>query len=395
MKIDNFKGMDNRHRAEDLPEGVMRNAVNVLFDDAGRVKRVQGATKVYAGTDIHSYWQGYFVEGNQLKRLNSDNSAKTLATVGSHRAGFVRIGERVYVGNGTGFVIEGDQVKSLGITPPAQQPVLVARETGGLFAGDYQVAITFMRDGEESGCGTASRVTVSDGGGIYFSMPTVPADVDTVAVYVSSVNGDDLYLYDEVDASATEVFIDSHQSTIRLETQFLYPPALTEILAAHNGRLYWADGDLLRYSEPQAYVYTKAGNWARFGADISLIVALPGALYVCADKTYRIVNIDGEGFMQRIEVLPYGAVKGALHYDQRGESAIWQSHNGFVIANSEGLTELVADTIALPQYNNGTLTVAELDGIRQLIAVSQGGVPSSLMDKDFKAAEITRKGSAL
>jgi hypothetical protein len=388
--------MDNRHDQDNMPDGYLRNAVNTVFDDQGNAKRVVGATKVYSGTNIHSYWQGYFVEESNLKRLESDNTATTLKAIGSNTVGYTKVGDRVFCGNGdSGYVIYGDTVKTLGIAWPEQQPILIARDTGGMFAGDYQVAITYMRDGEESGCGQASRVTVSDGGGIYFVMPTVPADIDTIAVYVSSVNGDELYLYDEVDASTTEVFIDNNISSIRLETQFMYPPVLSSIVTAHYGRLYWADGDLIRYTEPQKYGLTKSGNYARFGGDISIIASVPGALYVCADRTYRISNIDGDGFAQRVEVLPYGAVKGTLHYDERSKTAFWKSHKGIVAASAEGISELVADNIAMPEYEKGTLNIVEMNGVRQLIAVSQGGDVSSLMDAQFKAAEIVRKGNAL
>jgi hypothetical protein len=388
--------MDNRHSEDDLPEGYLRNAVNCVFDDLGSVKTVTGVTKVYDGSAIHSFWQGYFIEGSNLKKLNDDYTATTLLSIGSNPVGYTRVGDLIFCGNGTsGYVINGNAIKSLGIAWPEQQPDLIAKDTGGMFAGDYQVAITYMRNGEESGCGQASRVTVSDGGGIYFSMPTVPPDVDTIAVYVSSVNGDELYLYDEVNASTSEVFIDNNISSIRLETQFMYPPVLSRIVTAHYGRLYWADGNLLRYTEPQKYGLTKANNYAQFGGDISLIASLPGALYVCADKTYRISNIDGDGFSQRVEVLPYGAVEGTLRYEERTKSAYWQSHKGLVVATQDGVQEMIADVIAMPTYDKGTVTVSELNGIRQLIAVSQGGIESSLADVKYKTDEITRKGTSL
>jgi hypothetical protein len=388
--------MDNRHDEDNLPDGYLRNAVNTVFDDLGNAKLVSGATKVYSGSAIHSFWQGYFIEGSNLKRLNSDFTATTLLNIGSNPVGYTKVGDRVFCGNGLGgYVIYGDTAKSLGIAQPEQQPFLIARDTGGMFAGDYQVAITYMRDGEESGCGTASRITVSDGGGIYFIMPTVPADIDTVAVYVSSVNGDELYLYDEVNASTTEVFIDNNISSIRLETQHMYQPILSDILTAHYGRLYWVDGDLLRFTEAQKYGLTKSGNYTRFGGDISIIASVPGALYVCADRTYRIGNIDGDGFSQRVEVLPYGAVKGTLRYDERSKTAYWQSHKGFVAANLEGIQEMVADVIALPEYEKGTMTIAEMNGVRQLISVSQGGTASSLADSKYKSDEVARKGNSL
>lgn len=396
MIFDSFKGMDNRQKDESIPDGFLRNAVNVQFDQLGKPKRVDGVTKVYSGSGIHSYWNRYFIEGSNLKRLNDDLSVTTIGSVGPERMGFVSIGDRIYCANGfSGYLIKNDIISEWGVKNPENSITLSARDTGGMFAGDYQVVITHIRNGEESGCGKASLITLTDGQGIYATIPTPPADINEIGVYVSSTNGDEFFLYGEYDSSATDVFIDSNISSIRLETQFCYQPIPSDILAAHYGRIYWAEGPLLRYTEAQKYGYTKAENYARFGSDITLIASVPGALYVCADKTYRISNIDLQGFMVRTEVFPYGAVKGSLRYDERSKTAFWKSHKGIVGATIEGAQELVANSIAMPIYTDGTMTLTENNGIRQLISVCTGGSETNLMDQAFKASEILRKGKAL
>jgi hypothetical protein len=111
--------MDNRHDQDNMPDGYLRNAVNTVFDDQGNAKRVVGATKVYSGTNIHSFWQGYFVEESNLKRLEIDNTATTLKAIGSNPVGYAKVGDRVFCGNGdSGYVIYGDTVKTLGIALP-------------------------------------------------------------------------------------------------------------------------------------------------------------------------------------------------------------------------------------------------------------------------------------
>ena len=390
------KGMNNRLRVESIPEGFCRNASNVQFDENGKVERIKGVTKLYSGVNIHSFTLSHFIEGDNLKRLNDDNTAKQLSVVGSNSMGITKVDNLLFFGNSEkSLVIDGDTVRSVGVTPPEQQPILSAKNTGGMFAGEYQVAITYLLpSGEESGTGVASQITLSEGQGIQFTLSNVPDDIDKVAVYVSSVNDSELWLYDEVDSSTTEVFIDSDISSVRIETQFVYPPLFSDILQYHYGRIYWADGNLLRYTQPLKYGQTKAGNYEIFSGDITLIVSLPQTLYICADKTYKIVNIDGEGFKQRVEVLPYGAVKGTLRYDSFNNVAYWQSFKGFVMATVEGAKELLLKNIAMPEYSKGTMTMVELDGRIQLISVSQGGESSKLMDSKFKAEEILRIGSA-
>src|SRR3546814_18967555 len=65
---------------------------------------------------------------------------------------------RIYWSNGQvrGFVLADKSIYPWGIDTPPIQPLLQTTATGGLDAGRYQVAITWMRDingdaGEESG----------------------------------------------------------------------------------------------------------------------------------------------------------------------------------------------------------------------------------------------------
>lgn len=395
-----FKGMDNRHRAESLPEGYVRNAVNVLFDAMGKVSRINGSTQAYSGTDCHSLFVDgdikYFIDNGDL--ISLDDTAITLASPGNEPMGFAKIGDKIYCGNGKqSYVIKTgltETVETLGLGW-THQPKLVARESGGMFAGDYQVVITHRRNGIESGCGVAQTITLTEGQGIYFEAPTPPDDVDEIGVYCSTVNGSDLWLYGDYPVSTTEVFIDANLSDIRLETQFLTTPVFNDTLTSHYGRLYWAEGDKLYFTEPRKYNYYRAGNYHKFQGDITLIASVPGALYVCCDRTYRLSNIDGEGDTQRVEIFPYGAVKGSARYDERSKTAFWQSHKGIVAATAEGAQELIDKAIAYPKYKQGSTTIIERDGVRYLLALSRNGTASNLMDSTFKSEEITRKGEAV
>ena len=394
--------MDNVHRSDSLPgatrdsAGVyLRNAVNVTFDALGKPKLITGTAKIYSGTGIHSFWRGYFIEGTDLKFLNPDNTATTLGAVGSRPMGYASVGNRVFCGNGlSGYVIKDGVLSQLGVEVPSPPEVAVT-SIGGLYGGDYQVAIAFMRGEEESGLSFVRKVSVLDGQGISVTLPAYPADITGLSVYCSSVNGDELFLYSEEGLGVTEVSIINELTSIRCETQFLYPPVLSSVMQAHYGRIYWADGNLLRWTEAQRYGYTRAGYYAPFDGEITLIAEIPGTIYVCAGKTYRLTNIDGDGFPQRMEVFGYGAVKGTLTYDEITKTAYWQSQRGFVKATVEGATEMLDGIIAMPSYNKGCMTLSKQNGVRNLISVSQGGTPSLLQDRDFKAAEILRTGSAL
>ena len=107
-----FLGMNNRANDTGLPMpdkvnpfGKFRNAVNVDFSDDGKVEFPRmGSTRVYAGTDCHSwieyshdYGLGLFVEGTSLKLLNADFTATTLKTVGSGPMSYATINDFIYL----------------------------------------------------------------------------------------------------------------------------------------------------------------------------------------------------------------------------------------------------------------------------------------------------------
>ncbi|HFB07033.1 MAG TPA: hypothetical protein ENJ92_01170, partial [Chloroflexi bacterium] len=55
-----------------LPEGALREALNVDIDDAGNIRLREGFEKVYSGTNVRSLHKRYFAEGDKLKYLNAD-----------------------------------------------------------------------------------------------------------------------------------------------------------------------------------------------------------------------------------------------------------------------------------------------------------------------------------
>jgi len=205
MKISALKGMTNLHRDTAIPDGYLYNAVNVQFTNEGDVIFPRtGSTVAYSGvckwvfkTPIITL----FVESGALKKLNNNNTATVImAGVGNNRMVYTIAGDAIYFSNGTKSGKFLNNVGSeWGVARPARQPDCAGVASGGLYGGEYRVAITFFgTDGNESGTGMGRRVTVADGGGIHLSnFPIPPSYCTGIGVYVSPVNGADMLLYGE------------------------------------------------------------------------------------------------------------------------------------------------------------------------------------------------------
>lgn len=385
------KGINNKLPSHSLPTdkkgnpaGFSPSVINGDFDNEGNFKGRKNHPQLYAG-DCSSYWKRYFVEGGDLKYLNADNTATTIkAGVGDGDISYTQIADGQVFFSHPGFcgaVINGI-FEDWGVTRPEQQPDAIARPSGGMLGGDYQVAITWLRTGKESGTVNTIPITVSDGGGIVLdNFPAPPVDIDQVAVYVSSVNGKDLYLYGEYPANVSEVFIDKHISDIELVTLLKNKPNPATIIQEHYNRIYMAVGSIVYYSDAQDYgLFSEEDDYYwTFPSEVTLLISLPGMMYVgTRDKIYQIINIDGEGYPVRRVVKEYGAVQMLnTEYDTDNNLAYFRSTKGDCVASVEGIAEITAANVAMDEYGSVTMTLIETDGFKKLVGVSQSVVKAT------------------
>ena len=391
------KGMNNRTRDNDVPKGYVRNAVNVIISDSGEVEFTRpGKTPVYTGNVLWYFEAPFiklFVEDGDLKRLNADFTATTLlAAVGNDRMTYTVVGSSVYFSNwiAQGKVANG-AVSEWGVTRPARQPDCTAVDNGGLFAGDYRVAITFIA-GSESGTGAGRRVTVVEGGGIHLSnFPAAPGNVTLIAVYVSPVNSRDMYLYGEYPATVADVFIGQRELTVPLTTQFKYPPKPVDIIQAHYGRIYYAVGKYLYWTFDRRYDLQRPYDYWEFDSNVVTVESCPNVLYVQTQhKFYKIVNIDGDGAPIVEELQNSGATKGSVCVDPDGVSSYFMSARGLIKATPEGLAELTYKDVAIPLFGEGATTVIERNGTKYLVFSGKGGTQNPLADSGYSAGELVR-----
>ena len=398
-----FNGMANTFELEALPPGKAANAVNVMFSDTGNVLFPRwGSTLLYEG-DIHSVYDTdngtFFVEDGDLKLFDKANPATPviiLASVGSDRMFYTRpIGFRTYFSNGTvtGKYTKGDSATTQWGIPVPAAPTCTPTGTGGMLTGYYRVVITWISiDGDESAAGPSTRVTVADGGGIQLTnLPSPPAFVDALAVYLSPVNDEKLYLYNEYVIETQTIDLVAGDYNILLETQFFDPPAPPSgaNIVSHYGRIYWWDGPRLCFTEPQRYGLTEPESYLTFDSTGRTIVSCPGVLYVGTDTMqYKMLDVDGETGIPIAEPLQdCGSCAHSEVYHQDGVAAYYMSDRGLLKVMPEGLSEVTYDTVAMPLFPSGDATILYKDGLEYLIFIGKDGIQNDLATDTYNAEE--------
>lgn len=98
-------GINNRAPDYSVPEGALRNAVNVDIDNLGRTRTRRGATLRLAAVGAHSLFScplgTFFVQQGALMRFNSNNTSTRLGNVGNNRMVYQYTNGEVYWSNGS------------------------------------------------------------------------------------------------------------------------------------------------------------------------------------------------------------------------------------------------------------------------------------------------------
>lgn len=377
----------------------LRNAVNVDLTASGTVQRRQGATKVLAGADLHSLWSErdmtLYVDGDALRRVGADFEPVTLrdGLVPGQPASYTWFGHDVYWTNGVVLErIRGGVCGPAGVPVLNPAPFVLPASGGSLPGGLYQVVFTAVgADGEESGASWPTQVLVPPAGRLdVMGLPGTSTNI-----YVSPVNGDELFLTAQTSATTYSIPVGPGQGA-RCPTLGLRPMPAGQIVRAHNGRLLVARDSILYYSEPFApALHNPARGYVPFPGRITVVEPTDGGVYVVADRTYWLAgdDIDKAGV---VEKLPYGAVEGTGGRSPTDQSVWWYSARGLVVGTPAGdLKNLQEETVAVESAAAGATLFRESDGMRQLVASLRGAESSRAAATSYMDAEVIRKESML
>lgn len=414
ITFDGFLGMNNRADETSLPEKQLRRLVNMDVGTNGNLSQRSGYELVNAG-QAHSLWsdgmgKAYFVRGGTLYAMGLDYAPAAVDSGFSDApVSYCEVNGEVYLsdGNHTARIDAFGNLASWGIETPAGPPALTAQTAGGLDAGSYQIALTYLSaSGEESGASETEVVDVVQGGGIYLgeiSQPTNP-NVQRVRVYMSQANGDALYWNHDLAVGQTASFAKAGAGGKMLETQYAEPMPAGQIVRYFNGRLLVASANTLWYSNAYNYgLMQRATNFYQFPSNITLLEPV-GTSGVYLSTTDRMMFLRGQEATQFVQVManPLPAVSGSGLTENgsnlgipnaNGPVVVWMTTAGWMLGAQDGMvTPLSADKLALPQYDSGATIFKESDGVRQLVSFMKGGDSTRAAVSDSITGEIIRNG---
>lgn len=416
------RGIDNKSREDAVDARAVRAAVNVDFDAAGKASRRPGYGLALAEAGLHSLYAEprwpLLMAGTASELLSFDSTLRrtshaTLTT--DAPLSYATVGDRLFYCNGrdSGLVLADGTRHAWAPEGPGGQPTLsVNPSAGGLTAGMYQLAITFVDSlGRESGASLAEVISVAEGQGIVLSNFPVPSTPGTqsIRVYCSPANGDVLYLAQEIPVGLSQFLLGRHTPGRALETQFLEPMPAGHIVRAQNGRLHVAHNDMHLWSAALHYgMHKRHTSYTRYEARLTLLEPVgegdrSGVYVATAQRTYFLSGASPEAW-RRNYARGTGAVEGsAMQLDGEdldieglaGRVAAWMDSDGnLVVGTPSGQVIDLHDT----RYRGkdgvefARLAMRERLGQKHLVATMRGGAASTFRASDRVEAEVWKNG---
>ncbi|WP_055128459.1 hypothetical protein [Pseudomonas mediterranea] len=386
-------GINNRAPWKNVPPGAVRDSVNVDPLPGGMFGLRSGFTVQVAGTDIRGALSVgnhiLFADGTQLKVFDAQTSTTTvLATIaGAGRfTGDVWNEELFFCTENENLRYRDGVLRQWGVTTVSSQPVPTV-VAGGLLAGEYQCAATFVDAyGDEGGTNNPVVVTVAAGSAMRFTLPTPPAG-GKVRLYVGNVQGGTLYLQFEGTGQYTcSTVVDN---TARLDTVLLRAPLPADFICEHNGVIAMADGKTLWLTTPlRPHLRSAMSRFFQYPADIDCVISSDGGLFVAADKTYFISAVESDSPAQAT-LFPYGAVRGSMARAP-DDRAVWMTQYGLAKSDGSGRATLLSAERFVPELaSQGGSGILERNGNQLVVTTMQRAKGENpLSASDYYEAEI-------
>lgn len=294
---------------------------NGLILRTGEVMRVAGAaTSLWSDND-----NAFVVQSGNIYRIKTDFS-KALVVSGVHEdVVFERVDDNVYWmdGNEQSGVITPSGVRSWGLpVPPA--PITLTLIDGSCIAGNYLVVLTYSRtDGQESGAGMATAITVvTDNSGIQATWDQ-PADTDIshVTMYVSTRDGEILYKAVTVPVTDGVASFKGGNQSHPLTTQWLEAPPKGHLMALHRGRLLIAVDEFIMPTTALGYeLHDPRDFMAIDGSKITMLKSLDSVLFVGTEQGVVIFRGDDLKAMSQERPHLTGVLPGSAVLTDRQEA---------------------------------------------------------------------------
>ena len=386
-------GINNRANFREMPDGFVRDLVNLDPLVGGVLGLRSGFTQVSAATQGRGALaigsKILFADGESLICFDTQtNASHTLADIaGAGRfVGVVHNSELFFCTANQSFRFDGSVLRPWGVPTVFSQPVPTITG-GGLSVGTYQAAVTIVNaQGEEGGTTSPIQITVQDGQGLAFAPPGL-APGEKYRLYVSPNAAETLYLqYEGTEAYTVTTLRDD---TARLDNLNLIAPQGGDQIATFNGLILLADGDILWHTLPfRPHLLDRSNSFFQYSAPITVVVPVQTGVFVCADKTY-FLTAAGTDQLSQTKCADYGAVAGTAAVLPDGR-AMWMTPYGLAIGAIDGSVTLVSAANFVPQLaQEGASGVIDHNGNQMVITTMAGPRgPNPLAASDYYEAEI-------
>ena len=413
-----FPGINNLDPEASLTLGSLREAVNVDLvgnPERGIKPRLRpGRTEFVADVGAHSLWCDrdmpfalYASGAGALRALFPDASTEDVVPglAEGKPVSYALVNDTIFWSNAvqSGLITLGLETRPWAVEGPPATPVCAPDAAGGLDAGTYQLACTFIdRHGRESGTGLAQSTEVEAGGGILLTdipQPADPVEVPTIRVYLTGAGDDVLRRHQDLPAGTTTFLVGKAPRGAPLQTQllFLMPPG--HIVRTLNGQMLVARGREMLISPGLRYGMVDPAR-GRIGFPKRLDLMEPiegegaGVFVASANRTWFVSGANlmlTDQVRQRI-VVHHGAVPGTacrvegallgLEVDQ--PVPVWLNTAGQFCAGLPGgtIVRFNLDSAVTDLAESGAMLFRESNGHRQLVAALSGATRHGLAVQD-------------
>lgn len=374
--MNNVSADDALQRGGDAPKLFVRDALNVDISDTGRIALRKGASQVSA-LNFKNIWQSplhkdvFATLDNQLVKLNPQTwQHEVLAEIGHTQLCYEVVNNLVYIASEFGlWAYDGKNARSLTIDTPAT-PMLNMLDSGGsLKSGTYSVAISWLRDQQESALSqiVSDQITLTSNtnlddpsfSSIQVNLPyCFDQSITHVRVYVSDRNGGELLRHSDHPISTTSITIISLDLGMAARFKGLSPMPTGRYMKYWQGRLITADKNILRFSEPLAYhLHDEKFGFVVMPQRITFVLPVDGGIWV--GQVTHVVFLTGNkpqdmSFQAKTSHAPVPNSAIAIDNNDIGSdisqggnnTALWLAENGYILGTSSGqIIELQAGVL--------------------------------------------------
>ena len=378
-------GIDNCSRETELPDGALRVCENMDVARGGSLLARAGLRSVANG-NYHSIYTpshnrfALLVKDGMLGTLSGDEEFSSLISLLQDAP--ISYAEL----NGDVFWMtpyQRGRVNSNGVAGywGLNTPFIVSASaivSGGLYAGDYQITLTSVYQGLESGAPATTTVTVPEGGGISVTVPTG----SSFNIYVSNANGTAFELrYAATAASGATVNIGTGSRGRLLDSLLAVPPRPGTALCAYKGRLWIAEGNTLWFTSERSphWLFPHTGYF-REALSITGIGVVEDGLYIGTNSSVVFLQGSDPSTMTRQVVsgdagMVAGTVCSQLPFDVVSDGAravrqvAWMDTNGYPCIGKPGgiVVRPTLNRYAAGSSQSGISSYRIREGIRQVL----------------------------